>query len=659
MIRQAQSFFRSLIPVHRALQDDIERRIGSEGWAKDAVADKLTEMGGESLSESDFASYAHEAATVYTLKTLFLKVAEDKSFMRRSHVHKVSQRVSVYHELFNSIARNMTWGEYLEYAFRDIAYRDIAFDLFKETPYELVPPGGNVAEKLLKTVDELGDLSGIDTALIGDLYEHLMEEEERKRLGYYTTPDFIIEFLLDRTLEPAFNDWNYSDIRYLDPACGTGHFLVRAYRRFLKKYRNEEPEMSEMEIFKRVMESNIFGIDVSEFAARITLFRLMLEGLDAQVRDAERGDTREFTDISFNVFVANSLIILPSEGILAGIDKPLTYEEDSQARYYKKEVSHLKVDLADALNHKFHVINANPPYVRVQRNTEDISVPHPDDSWIQMDYLEYLRVKYDSAHGSFDISVPFLERCINLLSFEGKGGYLGLITSGKFTKRDYGKKIVELLDQKTVLKFVADLTDAKIFNASAYPILLILRHGNVSHPDKKVEVLATYQPRGNRSETWKYIESILTREGNFHFDETIGWYFEKQTHFKHHPWTYKRSEREILLKITKASDETLGDITDLIGFDFISGADPVFAQFITESFIHRKKLEREILIPCLRGANVRDWTVDWHGNKKDDGTYAIYTLVSSGVPVDIGIFPQVAKYLEKYKDALESRADGW
>ncbi|MBC8229594.1 N-6 DNA methylase, partial [bacterium] len=361
-------------------------------------------------------------------------------------------------------------------------------------------------------VDELGDLSAIDTALIGDLYEHLMDETERKRLGYYTTPDFIIEFLLDRTLESAFDDWHFSDIRYLDPACGTGHFLVRAYCRFLQRYRDENSDMTELEIFKRVMENNIFGIDVSEFAARITLFRLMLEGLDAQWKpELVRDDTQKFPDISFNVFVANSLIRLPSEeeGMLPGIDKPLKYEEDSIARYYKKEISHLKVDLADALNHKFHVINANPPYVRVQRNVESISVPNSDGSWEQMDYLEYLRENYDSAYSNFDLSVPFLERSIDLLTTEGNGGYLGFITTGKFAKQNYGKKLIEVLNEKAQLKFIADLTDAKIFDAGAYPMLLVLQRKN--HPDLNadVEIVATYQPKESRQETWKHITTVL------------------------------------------------------------------------------------------------------------------------------------------------------
>lgn len=666
MARQAQSFFKDLIPVHRSLQDDIAERIESEKWAKESVSAKLSEMG-RGLSEDNFEFYAHSAATVYTLKTLFVKVAEDKRFMRRTHVHKIRQRnwVTVYHELFDSIAKNMMWGEYLEYAFRDIAYRKIAFDLFKETDYELVPPSDKLTLKLLETVDSLGDLSDIDTALIGDLYEHLMDETERKRLGYYTTPDFIIEFLLDRTLSPAFDDWHYSDIRYLDPACGTGHFLVRAYRRFLEKYREDKPEMTELELFKLVMENNIFGIDKSEFAAKITLFRLMLEGLDAKIRDAKNGDKQDFPDISFNVFVANSLVSLPTEErILPGTYEPLKYKTDPQARYYKKEISHLKVDLADVLSHRFHVINANPPYVRVQRNTEDINVPVANKKdrtwdWKQMDYLEYLRENYDSAYYNFDLSVPFLERSINLLTHDGDGGYLGFITTGKFAKQKYGKKLVEVLSENAKLEFVADLTDAKVFEAGAYPMLLVLRRGVDSKSDAEVETLATYQPKDDRDETWEHIKSIIEQDADTHFDDYVGLYSEEQEHFKKHPWTFRRSERDILSKINKASDKTLGDIAESIGLDFISAADPIFTQFITESFIRRNKLERDILIPCLLGASVRNWTVDWHGNRKKDSTCTIYTLDSVGEPIDISDFPNIEKFLQLHKEALEARADGW
>ena len=144
-----------------------------------------------------------------------------------------------------------------------------------------------------------------------------------------------------------------------------------------------------------------------------------------------------------------------------------------------------------------------------------------------------------------------------------------------------------------------------------------------------------------------------------YFDEYVGHYFEKQSHFTNHPWTFQRSGRDILSKIKEASDKTLGDIAESIGFDVISGQDSIFIQFITESFIRRNKLERDILIPCLGGANVRNWTVDWHGNRKGDSTYAIYTLDSLGEPIDIGTFPNDERFLRTHKEALEARPDGW
>ncbi len=147
------------------------------------------------------------------------------------------------------------------------------------------------------------------------------------------------------------------------------------------------------------------------------------------------------------------------------------------------------------------------------------------------------------------------------------------------------------------------------------------------------------------------MEEHTTQES--YFDEYVGHYFDKQSHFTTHPWTFRRSGRDIFSKITESSDRTLGDIAESIGFDFISGKDPVFVQFISESFIRRNKLERDILIPCLRGANVRNWTVDWHGNRKNDSTSAIATGVELYDNLDD--FPNVHEYLMRHKEVLGMR----
>ena len=144
--------------------------------------------------------------------------------------------------------------------------------------------------------------------------------------------------------------------------------------------------------------------------------------------------------------------------------------------------------------------------------------------------------------------------------------------------------------------------------------------------------------------------------GQSYFDEYVGHYFEKQSHFTNHPWTFRRSERDILSKIKDVSDKTLGDIAESIGFDFISGQEPVFVQFITESLIRRNKLERSILSPCLGGACVRNWILDWHGNRKNYCTYVIAFHDENGNRLDnLNDYPNALKFLGKYKDSLESR----
>ncbi len=377
-----------------------------------------------------------------------------------------------------------------------MAYLPVAYDLFKETGYELIAPSSDLAHDLLDAVASLPLLHDMDTRALGDLYEHLMDEDERKRLGYYTTPDFIIDFLLERTLEPAIREFGVHELRYLDLATGTGHFLVRAYRVLDKYLAREDPDLSPLQRFERIVENNLFGIDVSEFATRITLFRLFLEGVRLAQKEG-RDPAAWGVDITFNVYTANSLIKLPQEQIDAPLfedGQPPRREGDRIARWYQRELTHLRVDLKDALLKHFHVINANPPYVRIHTQGAQVVAP-VDGHWETVDFVGYLRREYETTHSQFDLSVPFTERGLGLLV---AGGYLGYITSSKFCKQVYGAKLARLLAGETCRLLVfADLTDAQVFEAGTYPALIVLQRpadGAQVAPDVPVEVLATYQP---------------------------------------------------------------------------------------------------------------------------------------------------------------------
>lgn len=622
-----------LKPIHRRIEKDILKRLESPEARAEAKR-FLSHLAPDVSFQPE--AYAHNAATVFVLKAAFLKAAEDFGLFLRP---KITQRDLHFGYRFQALAPHLSWADYLRYAFREAAYHPLAYDLFRETAYEAVLPSDDLARELVETVAELR-FSEADSRVLGDLYEHLMEQGERKRLGYYTTPDFVIDFILDHTLMPALERQGGS-VRYLEPACGTGHFLVRAYRRIRDYLLEINPTQSRLEVFKQVVENNLVGVDISEFAVRITLFRFLLEALQEARKEGVEVDEleRHLHDVTFNIFVANTLVKVPGE---ERVQAPLfdeyvevRRELDPLALLYGR-ATHLKVDLQDAFKKKFHVVNANPPYVRIHNINGTVLVRQSDGTLREEDLSEYLRQEYVSTYQQFDLSVPFLERALELTT---RGGYVGFITTGKFAKQNYGKKLVAWLKTNAFYELIADLTDGKVFEGiGAYPTILILRrrvNGGNPDPRRKVRVLATYEPVKDEwgevqtgAKAFAHYKELLKRLENTdteQFTPYAGAYYEEAQHFWNHPWTFRRGNGDLLGKIKKAADKTLGKCAESIGYDFQSSADPIFVDYITKSFARRWGLEEELLVPTLRGENVRNWTVTWRGNRKKGETYTLYT----------------------------------
>ena len=68
-----------------------------------------------------------------------------------------------------------------------------------------------------------------DTRFLGDLYQDL-SEAARKTYALLQTPEFVEEFILDRTLTPAIEEFGLDGLRMIDPTCGSGHFLLGCVR---------------------------------------------------------------------------------------------------------------------------------------------------------------------------------------------------------------------------------------------------------------------------------------------------------------------------------------------------------------------------------------------------------------------------------------------
>jgi len=128
----------------------------------------------------------------------------------------------------------------------------------------------------------------IPVELISNLYEEFLPKEKNKKgtkkdtpeNGAVYTPSFLVNLLIDECLPLNFNDTN-ENVKLIDPACGSGIFLVTAFKRLVQRWRighrnNGELANPEPEILKQILKDNIFGVDIHYNSVHLTVFSLQL-----------------------------------------------------------------------------------------------------------------------------------------------------------------------------------------------------------------------------------------------------------------------------------------------------------------------------------------------------------------------------------------------
>jgi methylase of polypeptide subunit release factors len=267
--------------------------------------------------------------------------------------------------------------------------------------------------------------------------EHADTRRFRKAHGVYYTPKWVVRLIVETTLGRALHERTPEEIRnirVLDPACGSGSFLVEAFRLLASYWRRTEPPVdSAAERAQRVaiLQANIFGVDLDPSAVEIAQLNLLLVAL------SERS---LLPDLAANVVCGNSLV---DRDRADAFDYPAAFP-------FAQEPG------------RFDVVIGNPPYVRSQ------NLPALD--------REIFRARYRTAVGSFDIYELFLERALELARL---GGRTGFIVPGKFLSSSSGE--ATLLDHIYDCANIEVLVDAMRFrvfeDALTYPVILVARRG--------------------------------------------------------------------------------------------------------------------------------------------------------------------------------------
>ncbi|OGR23752.1 MAG: restriction endonuclease subunit M [Desulfuromonadaceae bacterium GWB2_53_15] len=114
----------------------------------------------------------------------------------------------------------------------------------------------------------------IPIEFISSIYETFVG----KKKGVVYTPGYLVDFILDGVL--PWNDENW-DVKVLDPACGSGIFLVKAYQRLIHRWKKANRQEPEAKILRGLLERNLFGVDIDPHAVRVASFSLYLAMCDA------------------------------------------------------------------------------------------------------------------------------------------------------------------------------------------------------------------------------------------------------------------------------------------------------------------------------------------------------------------------------------------
>ncbi|MBU0572130.1 N-6 DNA methylase [Patescibacteria group bacterium] len=305
----------------------------------------------------------------------------------------------------------------------------------------------------------------IDVDVLGSVYEQYLgyvqgidgTKSKRKKQGIYYTPSYIVEYIVRNTLGNILSDQpeRIGDIKIIDPACGSGSFLTKAFaviNEYSKKKDKDESKNGEMSTKYKILKNSIFGVDLDPQATEIARLNMLIKALEPG---------HKLPMLTDNVKVGNSLV--------SGSEKDLKkiFGEDWRDQKpfnWEREFS----DVFDKGG--FDIVIGNPPYVGWAKGKQSSELK------------EYFHQKYNEIYsGKNDLLYYFILKGIKLLR---QGGVMSFIVSRYFLESVYAKKLREyLLDNVEILSII-DFRKKQVFEgASVHTAIITLRN---KKPEKNI-----------------------------------------------------------------------------------------------------------------------------------------------------------------------------
>ncbi len=571
--------------------------------------------------------------TIYVLlnKLIFIRICEDKAFLEKNISNGgIEQLREFLKKRFDTEIINK---EILEMAFKSASglyshfYEVGILDWFRTGDGQL----NELLNRVLWILNQF-DFTHVDRDILGNLYEKYLSSEERKRLGEFYTPTDIIDYILTSVGYTYSHDIETKDL--LDPACGSGGFLVRASRQLMSSYlmkfgKTDKKELKDPRNWKEIVNrlspeeakiilesihEHIYGLDINPFACHITEMNLLFQIIDLYQKIREKH--KDYKLKRFKIYRTDSLEKSTQKKIF-DYTHPSFLEE-------QEEINSIK-------NKKFDFVVGNPPWGGILKRGKGTML------------AKRLKRDYVSAVGKYDIYVLFMERGINWLKTGGKFGY---IVQNRFLRVDYAKKLREYLLENVRIEKIVDFGDTKVFtDATNYPAIIILEKKRVT--DNEL-IYIEVKPKANEllpGEIMNYVKSYSPGSEDYlsiaHLNQeelrTLDVWVPSQIFI-----------RSVLKRIKNV--QYLRDVTEEI-LEGVTpggkGADSIYV--ISKNVIETYRIEPEISKKVLKGEDIRRWNLEWNQR------FLFYPYDSEGKEVDIEEYPNAFEYIKQSKDILSKR----
>ncbi|HEV2772140.1 MAG TPA: N-6 DNA methylase [Thermoleophilaceae bacterium] len=580
-------------------------------------------------------------------------------------------------------------------------------------------------DALYRVGGEFVDYGDLSARHLGTIYERLLdyrlEERDgalglastsgRRETGSYFTPERVVDRIVERTLAPLLDARSehvaalglrgedalevFLGLRVLDPAMGSGHFLVAAAA-WIATHIATDPsydgDLPRAEIQRRVAERCLYGVDLNPMAVELAQLSIWLTTV-------RRGEPLTFLT---NLRVGNALVGVELDELLAGeetlfaqqlaqvADAILSRIEAIASRGSERpEEVHRKEELALAVEglreplerHADHAVSPAFPGERVSPFHWGLEFPEvflsvagmPRDDggfdavignppYVRIQVLgrrlaDWCRRRYRTASGSFDTYIPFLERGVELLAPQGR---LGFIVPNKLTKLDYGRRLRDWLARDGLVEEIVDFGDAQLFaGATNYTCILVLSR----RPSAELVYRRVGRGEPALREALAGLDAVQAER--FPLRELGG-----------DPWVLATGDEACLLRSLRGGAEPLGEVTEQIFQGLITSADPIYIledrgargphrRVYSRASEREVELESELLHPLASGSDVDRYAFGRLGSvllfpyRREGEAMRLLN------PEEISSLPLTAAYLREHEEALRGRErgkmdhDGW